>query len=159
MDPARVAELVAEIERIEHLVETDHPDAAEAIARINESTGHDYGSSDFGDFYERSVEDLAREAARPAHPVVADVSRDELVELVRRSRLPTEDCDYYRLLFDVNVVQMRMRMRMRLRATERRSGSPDPAIAFQVGTPSDPFVGRTAEETVDAALRRRSVAL
>jgi hypothetical protein len=101
----RLRELRGEIERIAALLER-HPRAgAEAVRAFNESTGHAYDACDFT--YYRSAGDLeefALEAARPARPRVADVTRAELVEIVRRL-MSDAGCDagYYVLLFATNV--------------------------------------------------------
>ncbi|MFE0629787.1 bacteriocin immunity protein [Streptomyces sp. NPDC058864] len=102
--PERLAEVAREIERIAGL--TGCGEAAEkAVAAFNERTGHDYRPSDFARYdASRGLEEFAREAARPARPRVADITREELVEIVRRVDADPagEDTDYYLLLFDCN---------------------------------------------------------
>lgn len=48
----------------------------------------------------RSMEEFVREAARPARPMVADITRDELVEIVRRLQTATPESDYYLRLLE-----------------------------------------------------------
>lgn len=67
-------------------------------------TGHDYGVLDFAECDgSRSVEEFAREAARPARPRAADVTRDELVEIVRRLQLAAPDSSCHLRLLEANV--------------------------------------------------------
>ncbi|SNT42021.1 hypothetical protein SAMN05216252_124102 [Actinacidiphila glaucinigra] len=102
--PKRLAELAREIERIEDLAGSGEP-ADQAVAAFNERTGHDYLLSDFTCYdASRGLEEFAREAARPARPRVADITREELVEIVRRVEADPagEDTDYHLLLLDCN---------------------------------------------------------
>ncbi|MEV5011438.1 hypothetical protein [Streptomyces sp. NPDC055692] len=101
----RLDELCAEVERIADLLEARPEEADEAIAAFNAMTGHDYEALDFAEYYgSRSLEEFAREAARPARPVVADITRDELVEIVRRLlKADPESDDYYLRLLEANV--------------------------------------------------------
>ncbi|WP_261992512.1 hypothetical protein [Streptomyces sp. MS191] len=67
-------------------------------------TGHDYEALDFAEYYGgRTLEEFAMEAARPARPVVTDITRDELVEIVRRILMAAPESDYYLRLLEVNV--------------------------------------------------------
>jgi hypothetical protein len=87
--PQRVAALCAAIDHIADLLGRDQPTAA-AIAAFNADTGHDYTAYDFLTYQaSRSVENSALEAARPAWPKVPDITRDELVEVVRGLWRPT----------------------------------------------------------------------
>lgn len=106
----RLEELSAEIERIAGLL-APRPEAAdEAIAAFNAMTGHDYETLDFAEYDGgRSPEEFAREAARPAHPVVADISREELVEIVHRLLTASPESDYYLRLLEANVSHPRVR--------------------------------------------------
>ncbi|WST06445.1 hypothetical protein OG448_28020 [Streptomyces sp. NBC_01171] len=52
--------------------------------------------------------DFAREAAGPARPVVADVTRDELVEIVRRLLAADPDSDHYLRLLKANTPHPRV---------------------------------------------------
>ncbi|MER7282248.1 hypothetical protein ABT369_48245 [Dactylosporangium sp. NPDC000244] len=101
---SRVERLCAAISHIEDLLEEG--DAAEAIAAFNADTGHAYEPYDFRNYYaSRDIEDLALEAARPARPKVPDISRAELVEIVRRMRVVGRDQDYYMLVLETNTVR------------------------------------------------------
>lgn len=100
----RLDELCAEVERIADLLEARAEAAGEAIAAFNAMTGHDYTAFDFAEYAgSRSLEEFAREAARPARPVVADITRDELVEIVCRLLTATPESDYYLRLLQANV--------------------------------------------------------
>ncbi|MCC5477986.1 hypothetical protein [Streptomyces barringtoniae] len=59
----------------------------------------------------RDLEQFALEAARPAWPRVPDVTRDELIELVRRVRAGQAagdpGADYHLLVLEVNVAHPR----------------------------------------------------
>ncbi|MEU4094405.1 bacteriocin immunity protein [Streptomyces sp. NPDC026673] len=109
VDPERLTQVAREIERIADLAGSGGP-AEEAVAAFNERTGHTYLPSDFAWYHaSRGLEEFAREAARPARPRVADVTREELVEIVRRITADPagEDADYYLLLFDCNTLHPR----------------------------------------------------
>ncbi|MGW2083287.1 hypothetical protein ACWCOW_41630, partial [Streptomyces sp. NPDC001939] len=114
--------------------------ADEAITAFNAMTGHDYEALDFAEYDgSRSLEEFAREAARPARPVVADTTRDELVEIVRRLLLADSESDYYLRLLEANV--------------------PHPRVSDLVFHPSDNVRGVSAEQIVDEALKYRPIAL
>ncbi|MDI1466087.1 hypothetical protein QEZ54_34440 [Catellatospora sp. KI3] len=106
VSPERIAELCAEIHRMEDLaLSGDRVEAEAAVAAFNEATGHACGLWDFVEYdAERSIEEFALELARPSWPRVPDVTRDELVELVRRIVAGGPDTDYYLLLLDTNTV-------------------------------------------------------
>ncbi|WP_251022453.1 hypothetical protein [Streptomyces sp. ISL-10] len=87
----------------------------------------------------RNLEDFAREAARPAHPRVVDVTRKELVEVVRRILDMSPDGDYYMRLLEVNVLH--------------------PAVSDMIFWPSDELHNAPAERIVDEALKYRPIAL
>lgn len=62
-------------------------------------------ASDFARHHGSSnVEEFAKEAARPARPSVADITRAELVEIVRRAFVTSPETDYYLCLFEANVL-------------------------------------------------------
>ncbi|MFJ3664697.1 bacteriocin immunity protein [Streptomyces sp. NPDC090119] len=136
----RVDRLCAEVERIADLLE-GHPEAAsEAIAAFNVATGHDYEALDFAEYYAgRSLEDFAREAARPARPVVADITRDELVEIVRRLLRGAPESDHYLRLLEANVSH--------------------PRVSDLLFHPSDALQDASAEQIVDEVLKYRPIAL
>jgi hypothetical protein len=86
VDQGRIDEIGTEITRIADLVHQGlRPDAETAMAVFNANTGRDYGIGDFLEYDgARSLEEFAREAARPAWPRVHAVTRSELIEIVRR---------------------------------------------------------------------------
>jgi hypothetical protein len=140
----RIDALSREIERICDLLDRRSPyadQAASAISDFNAVTGHAYAVSDFVGYYGyRSLEDFALEAARPAWPRVADISRAELVEVTQRvlDDPANPDSPYYLLILQANV--------------------PHPAITDLIFWPA---VGTepTAEEIIDQALSYRPLAL
>ncbi|MDQ0605827.1 hypothetical protein QF037_010260 [Streptomyces canus] len=136
----RLDELCAEVERIAGLLETRPEVAGEAIAAFNAMTGHDYVALDFAEYdASRSLEEFAREAARPARPRVADITRDELVEIVRRLLTAAPESNYYRRLLEANVSH--------------------PRVSDLVFHPSDDLQGASAQQIVDEALAYRPIAL
>ncbi|KUL47041.1 hypothetical protein [Streptomyces regalis] len=136
----RLRELISAIERIEHLLHCgERATAQAAIAGFNEDTGHAYGAYDFLAYSgSRSVEEFAREAARPAYPRVPDITRDELVAIVRRVLEFGPDDDYHLLLFETNVVH--------------------PAASGLIFHPPAGLEDASAEQIVDAALAHRPIA-
>ncbi|NUS14700.1 MAG: hypothetical protein HOY69_25440 [Streptomyces sp.] len=136
----RLGELCAEVERIAGLLTACPAAAGEAIAAFNAVTGHDYAALDFAEYQgSRSLEEFAREAARPARPAVADITRDELAEIVRRIRAAGAESDYYLRLLQANV--------------------PHPRVGDLVFCPSDDLRDASAEQIADEALRYRPIAL
>lgn len=133
-------ELCAEVERIAELLVARPEAAGEAITAFNAMTGHDYVPLDFAEYdRSRSLEKFAREAARPARPVVADITRDELVEIVRRLLTASAESDYYLRLLKANVSH--------------------PRVSDLVFHPSDDLQDASAEQIVDQALKYRPIAL
>jgi len=99
----RLAALRAALERIEEQywsgAATD-----EAIAALNADTGSNLELYDILSYHSSiSVEDFARSLAWPAWPKVPDVTRAELIEIVRRALAAGDDNGYYHFLLDVNV--------------------------------------------------------
>ncbi|MFF2198737.1 hypothetical protein [Streptomyces sp. NPDC058157] len=136
----RLNELCAEVGRIAELLVARPEVAGEAIAAFNAMTGHDYEALDFAEYDgSRSLEQFAREAARPARPVVADITRDELVEIVRRLLTASAESDHYLRLLEANV--------------------PHPRVSNLVFHPSDILQDPSAEQIVDEALSYRPIAL
>ncbi|WLQ37977.1 hypothetical protein P8A18_33050 [Streptomyces castrisilvae] len=136
----RLDELCAEVERIADLLEARAEVAGEAIAAFNATTGHDYVALDFVEYAEsRSLEEFAREAARPARPEVADITRDELVEIVRRLLTAASESDYYLLLLETNV--------------------PHPRVRDLVFHPLDGLQDASAAQIVDEALKYQPIVL
>ncbi|MCX4706813.1 hypothetical protein OG726_51365 [Streptomyces sp. NBC_01373] len=136
----RLDELCAEVERIAELLVARPEVAGEAITAFNAMTGHDYVALDFAEYDgSRSLEEFAREAARPARPVVSDITRDELVEIVRRLLMASPESDYYLRLLEANVSH--------------------PQVSDLVFHPSDILQNASAEQIVDEALEYRPIAL
>jgi hypothetical protein len=137
--PQRLAELSDQIERISSLI--GDPEAADAaIAAFNDVTGHGYGAEDFAEYWaSRSLEDFAREAARPARPRVPDITRDELAEIVRRLQAGDAETDYYLLLLEANM--------------------PHPRVSDLIYWPPTELSDASAERIVDVALSHRPIAL
>ncbi|WP_225647299.1 hypothetical protein [Streptomyces solaniscabiei] len=136
----RLDELCAEVERIADLLEARPEAAGQAIAAFNAMTGHDYETSDFAEYHgSRSLEEFAREAARSARPVVADITRDELVEIVRRLLMGAPESDYYLRLLEANLSH--------------------PRVSDLVFHPSDAPEDASAGQIVDEALKYRPIAL
>ncbi|MGW7524395.1 hypothetical protein [Streptomyces sp. NPDC054783] len=108
----RLAELGAEIERTEALLREDEEAGRRAVDAFNAATRHSYGPFAFLEWWaSRDLERFALEAARPAWPRVPDITRDELIELVRRVRAGyatgDPDADHYLLVVEVNVAHPR----------------------------------------------------
>lgn len=136
----RLDELSREIDRIADLLADHSEEADEAIRRFNARTGHAYVAYDFAEYYgSRSLDEFAREAARPARPRVADITRDELVEIVRRLLAADPEGDYYLRLLEANV--------------------PHPGVSDLVFHPSGGIQHASAEKIVNAALNYRPIAL
>ncbi|WP_245689819.1 hypothetical protein [Streptomyces chattanoogensis] len=136
----RLDELSREIERIAGLVAEGSDGADEAVRAFNAMTGHAYAALDFAAYDAgRSLGEVAREAARPARPRVPDITRDELVEIVRRLLAADPESDYYVRLLDANV--------------------PHPRASDLVFHPSNGLRNASGEDIVDAALRYRPIAL
>ncbi|MFJ3205768.1 bacteriocin immunity protein [Streptomyces sp. NPDC086989] len=135
----RLTELCAEVERIAELLLARPEVAGEAIQAFNAMTGHDYVALDFAEYDgSRSLEEFAREAARPARPVVADITQDELVEIVRRLMTASAESDYYLRLLESNVSH--------------------PRVSDLVFHPSDSLQGSSPEQIVNEALKYRPFA-
>lgn len=137
---ARLEELSRDIERIRDLVEGGGPAGADdAVASFNQRTGHAYTAVDFAEYDgSRSLDEFAREAARPTWPTVPGVTRDELVEIVRRVMAADPETDYYLRFLEANV--------------------PHPRVSELIFHPPGE-AENTAEAVVDAALGYRAIAL
>ncbi|WP_431962100.1 hypothetical protein [Actinacidiphila sp. bgisy160] len=141
VSPERLAEPAHEIECVARLAGTGGP-FEEAVSAFNERTGHDYLPSDLAWYHtSRDLEDFAREAARPAQPRVAGVTREELVGIVRRvtDGAVGADTDHHLLLFDCN--------------------TPHPRACDLLFHPPAGLEDATPERIVDAALAYRPIAL
>jgi hypothetical protein len=106
--PERIAELAAAITRITGLMDTGRPYHDELAAfNAGDLTPHDFHTYDSWG----SAETYAHLLARPAHPPIPDITRDELVEIARRimdgpgPQADDPDADWYTLLFDTNITQ------------------------------------------------------
>ncbi|MFE7779334.1 hypothetical protein ACFU5O_36840 [Streptomyces sp. NPDC057445] len=136
----RLEELRMEIDRIADLVAGRSADADGAIGAFNTATGHDYTTLDFTEYAgSRAVEEFAREAARPARPRIGDITRKELVEIVRRILKADQDSDYYLRLLEANVLH--------------------PRVGDLIIHPPDGLQDASAQEIVDEALKYRPIAL
>ncbi|XVQ11977.1 bacteriocin immunity protein [Spirillospora sp. CA-255316] len=132
----RVEELGREIDRITGLA----GDAArEAEAAFAEATGHGY--EEFREYWGcESREEAALRAAWPAYPRVPDITRDELVEIVRRirtSRSPEQE--WYLLVLKTNTSH--------------------PGVSDLIFWPPPELESASPEQIVDAALSYRPMAL
>ncbi|SCL36051.1 Colicin immunity protein / pyocin immunity protein [Micromonospora rhizosphaerae] len=134
-----IAELCTAIETIEGLLERGES-ADAAIAAFNAGTDHAYTAHDFLTYWKsRDVEDFAIEAARPALPKVENVTRDELIEIVRRIQRADDDTDYYVLLLHTNVLH--------------------PRVTDLIFYPPPELANASPEDIVDAVLSYRPIAL
>lgn len=133
--PERIEALSAAIEHIETLVHSGKPADAE-IAAFNADTGGDYDWTFFGGYAETmTAAEAAFGAALPVWPKVSDITRDELVELVRRVQADEENAGWFDHVLETNVPYFRVR---------------------DVYTHPEEM---TAEQIVDAALAWRPMAL
>jgi hypothetical protein len=75
------------------------------INALNAMTGNEYDLTYFQSFYgHTSIEEFATEASLPVPHHVPDITRDELIEIVRLAMtVDPPDSRYYRNLFDKNV--------------------------------------------------------
>ncbi|MFC6022089.1 hypothetical protein ACFP2T_38745 [Plantactinospora solaniradicis] len=135
----RIASLCTTIETIAGLLERGES-ADGAITAFNAETGHDYAADYFLTYWKScSVEDFALEAARPARPKVANVTRDELIEIVGRIQAVDDDIDYYVLLLETNVAH--------------------PRVTELIFWPPPELVNASPETIVDAALAYQPISL
>lgn len=140
MSQQRLDELCAEVERIAELLEARPEVAGQAIEAFNAMTGHGYVALDFAEYDgSRSLEEFAREAAWPALPVIADITRDELVEIVRRLLTADPESVYYLRLLEANMSH--------------------PRVNDLVFRPSDNLQDASAEQIINEALEYRPIAL
>ncbi len=97
--------LQVRIEAIENALETAGH-APELIQEFNQLTGRDFDEDTFRNYWKGvDLDDFAKQAARPKPKACPDVTREELIEVVRRA-MPTsgdEDYEYYMEIFDANV--------------------------------------------------------
>ena len=141
VDQRRIDEIGAELARIADLVHQGlRAEADTAVAEFNAAAGRDYAIGDLLEYDgARSLGDFAREAARPPWPRVPDVTRSELIEIVRRIQAVDPDCDYYLLLLQAN--------------------TPHPRVSDLIFYPPAELADGDAAAIVDAALAYRAIAL
>lgn len=136
---ARAGQLRAAIEEIARLLEDGEPPDA-AIGAFNADTGHCYAAEHFLTYWEsRDLEAFVLEAARPSRPQVPDITRDELIEIVRRILAAEDTSDYYVLLLTTNVQH--------------------PRVTDLIFWPPPELVDASPESIVDAALSYQPIAL
>jgi hypothetical protein len=101
--PERVKECQRRIEAIERKLERGEKGEAD-IREFNAFTGRDYTAYDFQSYWgARSLIDFAREAAWPPPRPVADITREELIEIVRRlANCDFENYGYYAFILNAN---------------------------------------------------------
>jgi hypothetical protein len=136
----RLAAVQARITTIRDLLDRGDPRAAAAIAALNDATGHDHTAEDLRDGCAGlELDELAALAAAPPVRPVPGITRDELVEIVRRIMAGDPHTDFYVALFDANVVM--------------------PGPSGLIFHPPAHLADAGAEEIVDAALAYRPIAL
>ncbi|MEV0567130.1 hypothetical protein [Dactylosporangium sp. NPDC050588] len=134
----RRAAITAAVQRIEELVGSG-ADAAAAVAALNETTGHRFGPDDFRYHCGAPDREALIEWACAAPPArLPDITRDELVEIVRRILADPAD-DWSIAAFDHNTVM--------------------PGASGLIFHPPPALRDATAEQIVDAALAYRPIAL
>jgi hypothetical protein len=136
--PERRVAIRAAMLHIEELVDRGE-DATAAIETLNATTGHSFGLDDFR--YRCGAPDreqLVEMACAPPPVRLPDVTRDELVEVVRRILADPTD-DWYIAAFENNTVM--------------------PGASSLIFYPPPDLRVATAEEIVDAALAYRPIAL
>ncbi|MEV7026582.1 hypothetical protein [Kitasatospora sp. NPDC093558] len=140
VSPQRLDELCREILRIADSVLCGAESAAEEIRAFNARTGHDYVALDFAEHDgTRSPAQFALEAARPARPRIVDITRDVLVEIVRRLLTGDPESDYYLQLLEANVSH--------------------PRVGDLIFHPPAELRDASAEQIVEEALTYRPIAL
>jgi hypothetical protein len=92
-----VNDILSGLDRGEHV--------GERIKFLTDLTGREYIPSDFEEIEARmSEDDFVRDAAMPAARIVPDITREELIEIVRLAMTADpRDARYYCDLFDKNV--------------------------------------------------------
>ncbi|MFF4893583.1 hypothetical protein [Micromonospora chersina] len=136
--PERRVAIGEAILQIEELVDRGE-DATAAIETLNETTGHSFGLDDFHNHCGApDREQLVEWACAPPPVRLPEVTRDELVEIVRRILARPTD-DWYIAAFERNTVM--------------------PGASDLIFYPPPELRDATAEEIVDAALAYRPIAL
>jgi hypothetical protein len=146
---ARLAEVKRRILEIDAALEQGR-DADGLTAEFTALTGRSYDQFTFQTYWGAiSLDQFAKEASRPPPRKVESVTRDELIEIIRRAMLTSGDPDYfyYMEVFDANVPMPKAAMLIYYppEGSElgRHIGSYDP----------------TPEEIVDQALAWRPIIL
>jgi hypothetical protein len=124
--------------QIEQLVDRGE-DATAAVETLNRATGHDFGVDDF--HYHCGALDraeLVEWAGTPPPVRLPDVTRDELVKIMRRILADPTD-DWYTAAFDLNTVM--------------------PGASSLIFHPPTDLKDTTAEAIVDAVLAYPPIAL
>lgn len=136
----RLDELSRAISRIADLVLCGSERADAEVTAFNARTGHDYMPLDFVEYDgSRSPAEFALQAARPAPPRIADVTTEELAEIVRRILAGDPQTDHYLRLLEANV--------------------PHPRVSDLIFHPPAGLLDASAEQIVDEGLRYRPIAL
>jgi len=139
IDRERLDEIARRIELISDMLESGE-DATSHIKAFNQLTGHDYGPDWFVHYWEsRDLEDAALEAALPSPARIVDVTRDELIWLVRQIQRADHHSGYYLRLFEANV--------------------PGPNAGGLIFWPPAGFEDASPEQIVDKALSYQPIAL
>ncbi|MFI8458138.1 hypothetical protein [Kitasatospora sp. NPDC085464] len=140
VSPRQLDELCRAVVRIADLVLSGAGGAGEEIRALNARTGHDYTALDFAEYEGgRGLVAFATEAARPARPRIADITRDELVEIVDRLLTADPESDHYLRLLEANVTH--------------------PRVGDLIFHPPAELRDASAAQIVDEALRYRPIAL
>jgi hypothetical protein len=136
--PEKRAAIGEAMSRIDELVDWGE-DAMAAIEALNEMTGHDFGLVDFQSRCgEPDREELVEWASAPLPVRLPDITRDELVEIVRRVLADPSD-DWHIAAFERNTVM--------------------PGASGLIFHPPPELWDATAQEIVDVALAYRPIAL
>lgn len=143
----RLAAVHARVATIRDLLDRGDPRATAEIAALNDDTGHEYTAGDLRDHCGApELDELAAAAAAPPVrrvPAASGVTRDELVEIVRRILAADRHTGFYVALFEANVV---------MPGASGLIFHPPPHLA-------DADADADAEQIVDAALAYRPIAL
>ncbi len=130
--------VAAAVLQIEQLVARGE-DSTAAIEALNKTTGHSFEADHFRYYCGQPDQAALIEQASTPPPVrLPDITRDELIEVVRRILADPTD-DWYVAAFDLNTVM--------------------PGASGLIFHPPSELANATAEAIVDAALAYRPIAL
>ncbi|MEV0902414.1 hypothetical protein [Actinoplanes sp. NPDC049802] len=136
--PEQRTAIDAAILRIEQVVDRGE-DATAAIESLNETTGHSFAAEDFGHHCGTpNRAELLEWACAPPPARLPDITRDELIEIVRRILADPTD-NWYITAFHINTVM--------------------PGAIDLIFYPPSELEDATPEEIVDAALTYHPIAL